>query len=68
MNKKEKIKLLNEVEDLIIELKGIDGGELHLIGISIHEYENPTWETVDKLKKYLTTTQEKKEVKTYYGR
>ena len=61
MDNKQKIKLLNEIEDLIIELGGIDGMQLQQIGITMSEYENPTVETVKRLRDYVNSLQQQKE-------
>lgn len=61
MNNTEKIKLLSEIEDLIIELGGINDMDFHRIGISMTEYENPTVKTVARLRNYVDSLHKKKE-------
>ncbi|MDD2207983.1 MAG: hypothetical protein PHG03_00415 [Bacilli bacterium] len=68
MDNRTKIKLLSEIEDLIIELNGLDEYEIHKIGISMDEYENPTQETVQTLKNYIKQKQSDEKERMFYGR
>ncbi len=68
MNPRDKIKLLCEVEELIVELGGIDGQQFNQIGVTMSELENPTKETIIKLREYLNKLKEQKENQNNYER
>lgn len=59
VNSKKQIALLKEVREIINELGGIDETLLHKIGITLYECENPTVDTVIRLRNYLEEKQEK---------
>ena len=62
---KEKIKLLKEVQYLIMELKDLKEFDYKKIGIAIYEYEHPSVETLSKLKEYAKNIKGEKEVTSY---
>jgi hypothetical protein len=52
VSNKEQINLLNEVEELIDSMHGLDDMLMHKIGISPEEITSPTKETIKKLRDY----------------